>query len=128
MDEILKVSIKKAPIPTLAVLVFLTVMMKILETPIENWLILVMVILTFLFSFIIIYFYQTKTKREVKSEVIIDKQEVSDVDTSGGNFIVGVSGEVDIEKVVKVTNNKIEGIKTGGGDFVIGAKGDINNE
>lgn len=116
MESILKETAKKAPLPTLAVALFYTIISKVLDKEIDVWLLFIITISTFTLSFFLLYLKFNKKKNP---EVEITDQEVEDVDTDGGDVLVGVASRDNESLIIK--NNTIKKVNTGGGDFTVGS-------
>jgi hypothetical protein len=128
MEELLKMGLKKAPIPTLATGLLYFVITIVLEQKNELWqsgigLTLVLV-LTFTFSLVLLIKFGKDNieSSTAKEEIHVEKQNISDVETNSGDFILGKKTNSDEPSSIniKLNENTIKKVNTGGGDFVLG--------
>jgi hypothetical protein len=115
MEQVFKTTAKSAPVIT-AVLVFILLFAaKVLEKEIPYWILAAFILGCFILVYLIIFLYYRKNSDK---SISVSSQKISDVDTDGGDFTVGVKGK--ITEKVNVDKNEIKGVKTGGGNFTIG--------
>lgn len=117
MEEVFKKTAKRAPVVTAVLVFILLVAAKVFEQEISRWVLGGFVFGCFVLVYLIIFFNYRKNNDK---SINISKQKISDVDTDGGDFLVGTKGKSS-EKIA-VEENEIKGVKTGGGDFTIGKR------
>lgn len=127
MEKTLIETAKKSPIITAALTTLIWIFSLILEKDIPHWLLALIATLTFCLTTIVIVFNSKKIQPDQAApppctSTNISDQEISDVETEGGDFTLGAKNTAGDK--VGIKNNKIDKVNTGGGDFTIGSKGD----
>lgn len=133
MEEVLKSAVKKAPVPTLAVAFLYFIISKVLEKPVETWVIGLILGLAFIFSCAVLYLSYKQgghpdednpARDNDESKVIIEGNTVDDIDTGGGDAVLGSASQSDntSPSSTAISDNKVSKVNTDGGDFVLGVK------
>ena len=116
--DILKITAKSAPIPTVVAVIILTIYPKIIDSnPSETVLILIS-----LFTFFVLLALLTFNayKKETSKKPSIIGNSISKVETVTGDVFIGNKG--DIVNNDKITDNAIDDATSNKGDIFIGQK------
>lgn len=116
--EILKITAKSAPIPTIAAVIAYTVVPKLIDTNINTSNLIILSALTFLIIFSILFYGIASKKEQSHCNNEISDNEVSDVETEVGDVFVGAKSA----STGEISRNKINKAKTKNGDIFIGRK------
>lgn len=115
--DILKLTAKSAPIPTIAALLTYVILPLLIETELSNFKLAVISITTFLIVFLILLFGIIKHRRGKKDQSIIDN-EVTKVRAENGDAFIGSKDSSNSQ----IHRNKINNALSKKGDIFIGRK------
>lgn len=116
--EILKITAKSAPIPTLAAFIAYTVLPKLIEKEISTNKLIIISTLIFLIIFSVLFYGIASNKIQSKDTNKISNNEAIDLETETGDIFIGDKTSSKGE----ISNNKINKAKTKNGDVFIGRK------
>ncbi|MCT7947171.1 hypothetical protein [Shewanella septentrionalis] len=119
MENIFKETLKKSPIITLAIALPYAIFTKILDLEFNIEIITIIILSTVAISYLTIYL---KLRKKIKSEIKISEQEIENIKTDGGDFLIGTNN-LDSESII-IEKNTVKGVETGGGNFTVGVRRD----
>lgn len=118
--EILKITAKSAPIPTVVAIIIYFIYPKIIDSNPSETVLILIALLTFLVLLALLA-YAAFRKEVTKSQPqSLSGNSIANVKTDSGDVFIGNKGtSVENEKV---NNNKIDDVSSGTGDVFIGQK------
>lgn len=114
--EVLKITAKSAPIPTIITLIIYFVFPAIIETSPSDVVLIVVAVLVFLITLALLA--SSAYKKEKKNSYISDNS-ITNVEAENGDVFVGFKGE---NIGTSIENNTIEATSSKSGDVFIGIK------
>lgn len=120
--EILKITAKSSPIPTIVTIIIAITFSKVLDKEISDLVTIVTLILTFLIILALIVYSKlpVKTTNDAIAKEF-SKNKLSDIELEDGEVFIGSKDSKD--GVTSFKDNEISGIKSKNGDVFIGSKG-----
>lgn len=116
--EILKITAKSAPIPTVVAIIIYFIYPKIIDSNPSETVLILIALLTFLVLLALLAY--AACKKEVTKSQSLSGNSIANVKTDSGDVFIGNKGtSVENEKV---NDNKIDDVSSGSGDVFIGQK------
>ncbi|TMS80152.1 MULTISPECIES: hypothetical protein [Pseudoalteromonas] len=120
--EILKITAKSSPIPTIITIIVAITFSKVLDKEISDLVTIVALILTFLIILALIVYSKLPAKKTSNATAKeFSKNKLSDIELEDGEVFIGSKDSKDV--VTSFKENEISGIKSKNGDVFIGSKG-----
>jgi hypothetical protein len=123
--DILKITAKSSPVPTIVTIIVAITFSKILDKNISDTVIITVLLLTFLIVFLLLFFSNlSKTKlnknQSTEKKPVNSGNSISKISTGSGDVFIGNKNIKNKDETF--SNNDIKDIKTISGDVFIGNK------
>lgn len=116
--EILKITAKSAPIPTIAAGIAYTVLPKLIERDLSTSSLIIISLLIFFIIFSILFYGIASKESKNRVGDVISENEAKELEAETGDIFIGDKSS----SLGDISKNKITKAKTGEGDIFIGRK------
>jgi hypothetical protein len=116
--EILKITAKSAPIPTVVAIIIYVIYPKIIDSNPSETVLILTALLTFLVLLALLAF--AAFKKEVSKSQTLSGNAISNIKTDTGDVFIG--NKTTFVENEQINDNKIDDVSSGSGDVFIGQK------